>query len=113
MVLKWDKELPPMPLKCSTPTVVNTSSPECLIVAGGVGEEFVKISTIRVFSEKLWWTMELRPMLSWCLRAIQHNGYLILMGEGEEFTTSLMMYCKFNSFLEAWWWWCEKALETT
>ena len=99
----WNDELAPMPLKCFSPTVVKTSCGplERLIVAGGVGEEFAKISTVRVFSEEQWWTVELRPVLTWCLRAIEHDGYLIAMGEGEEFTTSLMAYCKMDSFLEA------------
>lgn len=97
----WDdKELVRMPCKCFTPTVVSTGSPEHLIVAGGVGEEFAKISTVRVFSEQQWWTLELQPVLPWCLRAIEHSGYLIVMGEGEMFTTSLMAYCKLDSFLE-------------
>ena len=73
----WNTSLPPMPTERAWPAVVNTGTPEYLIVAGGLTTE------VEVLMDGQWWTAEslpCRPLYN-CGHII-HNGNLYLQGFG-------------------------------
>ena len=57
----WDEKLPPMPQKRSSPYVVSSSAPECLIVTGGKGKD---ASEIYLLSGNQWWTCKMPTELT-------------------------------------------------
>ena len=97
---RWNEMSPPMPGKRSSSCVVGCSSPECLIVAGGIGENGAEMSTMFVLVEKQWWTLYLKPVLVGCYNFILHNRHIIFVGYKRDRYTSHWAYCRIESLLE-------------
>ena len=100
------KAVPPLPIVCGAPGVVNTGDPEYLIVAGG----FVRVkqygvdvdaSTDKVFVlVKAQWS-SLQPLAVPCsyVRHTSHNGNVYLLG------ASACVYCRRTALVSA----CDSA----
>ena len=103
--------VPPMPLACREPTVVNTGTPEYLLVLGGYDGNFKAVDRVDVLIDKQWLSLQPLPMPCRFLKSTLHNGNLFLTGRGVGL--SCAVYCKLDSLFTA----CEQAkagkLDTT
>jgi hypothetical protein len=85
----WNTSLPPMPTARMWPTVVNTGTPEYLLVAGGHPSFLV----VEVLMEGQWWSLPslpyYQPHSSYLISATIHGGTLHIGGA----------YCDLQSLL--------------
>lgn len=95
--------VPPMPLACREPTVVNTGSPEYLLVCGGYDNDFRAVDRVDVLINEQWLSLQPLPQPCRFMKSAIHNGNLFLTGRGIGF--SCAFYCKLDSLLAA----CTKA----
>ena len=77
--IDWQSSLLPVPTRRECSVVVNTATPEYLIVAGG----FNDLYTVEVLMEKQWWTVPSLPgyTADWCLSCrgyAFHDGKLYI-----------------------------------
>ena len=96
--IDWELSLPPLPTPRSSPSVVNTGSPEYLIVAGGAGD--VGATHVDVLKGEQW--MSAQP-LPWGCSGMLHtiynwNLYFSLYG-GYGNKKSSILYCNVDSLL--------------
>jgi hypothetical protein len=94
--VEWKRTLPPMPTKRYSSSAVNTVSPECLVVAGGGGDNLVDSDTVEVLVDGAWSTVQPLPLRLSDMKPTIHNGKLYLMGGVSQGT--LVYYCDVNSF---------------
>ena len=77
----WQETLPPMPTSRYGAAVVNTGSsggPECLVVAGGVGEAEEELDTVELLREGQWYTVNSLPEPNRYI--LQHNHFVLHNG---------------------------------
>lgn len=107
----WDLSLPPMPTKRCSASSVNTGSPECLVVAGGVDTNDCIFLTIEVLVDKRWFTVILPFVpLFYNLKLAVNNRNLYIMAL-DNFSLKYgtkVAYCRLDSLLAS----CEQSGET-
>ena len=73
--MDWVPSLPPMPTARSWVSVVNTRSPECLVVAGGEKPgKSGRVSTVEVLIEEQWYTVQPLPKRCLIYDSAVHDG---------------------------------------
>ena len=90
---KWETSLPPMPTIRACSSAANPTTPECIVVAGGLLSHTVPTDTVEVFIHEKWYTVEPLPMAHHHLQPALHNGNLYLTGG------SLMFCCRLNTLI--------------
>ena len=106
----WQPSLPPMPTSRRSVTAVNAGgTPECLIVAGGIGNARQKLRTVEVLLEDQWFTVEPLPFpccysntytVPFSSECALHNGNLFFKTDrydGHHF----LVHCKLESLIAA------------
>ena len=97
---KWQQSesLPPLPTRCQQPAVINTGSPEYLLVAGGYRHSipFGMLDTVYVLGEWQWFFVQRLPVPCGAINFTIYNGNLYL--SGREMSTC---YCKVDSLIAA------------
>ena len=78
----WNPSLPPMPRRRYAPTLVNTGTPEYLLVVGGE-DESQYVETVDVLTEQQWSTVAHLPFPLLSIKHTLHNGYMYLYSQGE------------------------------
>lgn len=85
--LHWKTSLPPMStIRCSTPSVINTGSPECLVVAG-TNKLSDELCSVEVLIKDKWWCVGALPNPIGNLTL--HKGRVYLSGKGLAFHCDL------------------------
>ena len=100
------ESLPPLSVACSMPTIINTGSPEYLLVAGGYDYYNLQpLVRVAVLMEKQWVSVQPPPKLCCILSSTIHNGNLYVGGESR---SDYAVYCRLDSLLAA----CAQARTT-
>ena len=90
----WNPSFPPMPTERKYPSVVNTGTPECLIVAGGSASNsiFTACTAVEVLMEEQWWTVAPPPYVEdpSSIKLSLHSGNLYVCGTGH---SGSIFYC--------------------
>ena len=98
--MKWQQSesLPPLPTPCKQPAVINTGSPEYLIVAGGYRDswQFSPLDTVYVLREGQWFLVQRLPVPCGTIKFTIFNGNLYLSGN-----TLSTCYCKVDLLIAA------------
>ena len=89
--VKWETSLPPMSTRRAGASAVNPSSPQCLVVAGGVLGPTVPVLTkvVEVLRDQQWSTVQPLPVRSSGMGSIVHNGNWYLLGSSDMFCCNL------------------------
>ena len=96
--LNWKQSLPPMPTKRSFPTAVNTELPECIVVAGGCGDDHNEVDIVEIYIQDQWATVQPLPKKCSLIMSTVHNGKIYLMGGfGQD---KDVYYCEIESLLK-------------
>ena len=90
----WHCSLPPMPTGRKRPVVVNTGTPEYLVVAGGYQYAGPSIVVVEVLVEGQW--VSCAPLYSKPRDGCIHNGNLYFSCQG-----SSVVYCQLESLVKA------------
>ena len=103
---KWQRSesLPPLPTPCQWPAVINTGSPEYLIVAGGYANigYYGALDTVFVLSEGQWFLVGHLPVSYGILRfSTIHNGNLYLLAMESRTSQCFSYYSKVHSLITA------------
>ena len=79
---RQSESLPPLPTPCQKPAVINTGSPEYLIVAGGYAEILLykALDTVFVIGDRQWFFVGHLPIPYGIFKFTIHNGNLYLFG---------------------------------
>lgn len=80
--LNWLPSLPPMPTARYWSSAANTGTPECLVIAGGVGVDGNDLDTVEVLVGEQWSVVQPLPGKYQCLKSVIHDGKLYFMGGG-------------------------------
>lgn len=102
---EWQQSdyVPPMPLACREPTIVNTGTPEYLLVLGGYDGNFKAVDRVDVLIDGQWLSLQPLPTPCRFLKSTIHNGSLFLTSRGVGFSSAV--YCRLDSLLTA----CKQA----
>lgn len=95
----WKSSLPETPTKRWMSTAENIGDPECLVLAGGRGEDLEarELDSVEVFTGKTWWTVEPLPGKCSYVNSTLHDGRLYLVGG---FTPdTIAYYCDVQSLI--------------
>ena len=93
---QWEASLPPMPTKrCGTSSVSTRSSPEVLVVAGGLGPNNKHLDLVEALVENKWVTVNPLPEpVSWMqFWATLHEGKICFLNCREKNSTILTCSC--------------------
>lgn len=90
----WQPLLPPMPTKRFLPAVVNTRSPEYLVVAGGtraVGSNSLSTDVVEVLKEGVWFALRPLPLKYVYISHTLHNGSVFIGGKKDGYNPQLQV----------------------
>ena len=90
---KWEPSLPPMPTKRHGAFSVSTTSPEMLVVAGGVGLHGEVLDVVEVLLEDKWTSVDPLPAPYYWMHTTFHDGNLYFMAGGKQGTTVYTCSC--------------------
>ena len=76
---QWEPSLPPMPTKRCRTSSVSTTSPEVLVVAGGVGSDHKMLNNVEVLMTGQWITIDPLPTQASYMVATVHEENLYFM----------------------------------
>ena len=97
--MNWQPSLPPMPTSRYYSSALNTGSPECLVVSGGLvrknDEEGVNV--VEVLKDNEWSSVQPLPKACSHLKSTLHKGRLYLMGGNGQGHS--VFHCKLESLL--------------
>ena len=98
--IKWEPSLPPLPAPRFSPSVVNTGSPEYLLVAGGMSQDKTMAMSVDVLIKEQW--MSAQPLPRGCSSMLYtiHNWnlYFCLYG-GYGNKESSVLYANLDSLI--------------
>ena len=100
---QWEPSLPPMPTKRYYTSSVSTTSPEVLVVAGGMGSYYNKLNVVEVLMKEQWITIDPLPSPANNMVSTVHEGNLCFMTPDDTNTittcscTSLISSCADSS----------------
>lgn len=106
--INWKPSLPPLLTRRYRPCLVNTGSPEFLVIAGGFEDSRCKavrkstVLEVEVLVGKQWLSIQPLPKpYYYCLGPLVHNGilYLSLVDRSRDFISHI--YCKMESLVAA------------
>ena len=97
--IKWQVSLPPMKIRRSSSSAINTGRTQCIVVAGGYGTGRRLLKSVEVLTRGKWSSVKSLPKPCTDAKCAVHNGFLYLMG-GHELGTSVF-YCKLDSLLSS------------
>ena len=89
--VNWQPSLPPMPTCRCCCTAVNPKSPECIIVAGGTCAANEALSTVEVFLNREWFSVQSLPRPSDYLRYAVFHTNLCFMENNSVFCCNLKL----------------------
>lgn len=102
----WSLSLPPMPTKRYRPCLVNTGSPEYLVIAGGFEDSRCKaernstVLEVEVLVGKKWLMIQPLPKpYYYCLGPLVHNGILYLNLVDRSKASISYIYCKMETLV--------------
>ena len=84
---QWEPSLPPMPTKRYGTSSLSTTSPEMLIVAGGVDSNYEPLDLVEVLQEDKWTKVDPLPAPDCDMHSTLHDGNLHFMGGWNQVTT--------------------------
>lgn len=97
----WNSPLPTTRIKRWMSTAENIGNPECLVLAGGRGEDLepTELDTVEVLTGETstWWTVEPLPGKCSYVKSTLHNGRLYLVGGSTPDT--IAYYCEVKSLI--------------
>lgn len=76
----WDQSLPSMSIKRFFSSVINTGTPEYLVVAGGIGEDGSALEIVEAYIDEQWSAILPMPRKCFRMKSALHNGSLYFMG---------------------------------
>ena len=76
---QWEPSLPPMPTKRYLTSSVSTTSPEVLVVAGGLGSVYKELNIVEVLMTGQWITIDPLPAPASDMVSTVHEGNLYFM----------------------------------
>ena len=95
------ESLPPLSVACSMPAIINTGSPEYLLVAGGYDSISEPLIRVDVLMEKQWVSIKPLPKLCCVSSSTIHNGNLYIIGSKSRWDYMYPIYCRLDSLLAA------------
>ena len=96
----WQLSLPPMPNKRCFPLAVNTGpSPECVIVAGGEGEDHTRLTVVEVLLDGQWFTVPSK--LTYLCDTLSHGGVVYFNNVNIGNKQNHIVHCQLQSLLAA------------
>ena len=96
---KQSESLPSLPTPCHETAVINTGSPEYLIVAGGYSIYMEPLDTVTVLDEGQWYLVQRLPLPYGAIEYTIHNGNLYLFGNS--ILRPYSYYCEMDSLMTA------------
>ena len=90
---QWEPSLPPMPTKRYNTSSVSTTSPEVLVVAGGVGSDRNTLNIVEVLMTGQWVTIDSLPAPANYMVSTVHEGNLYFMTCNNTPTTIMTCSC--------------------
>ena len=96
---QWEPSLPPMPTKRYRTSSVSTTSPEVLVVAGGLGSDHKELNIVEVLMIGQWITIDPLPAPARDMVSIVHEGNLYFMTRGD--TASTITTCSCTSLISS------------
>ena len=94
--MNWQPSLPPMPTSRYLSSALNTGSPECLVVSGGVVRSNA-LNIVEILKDNEWSSVQPLPKTCHCLKSILNKRRLYLMGGYEQGYS--VFHCKLESLL--------------
>ena len=95
--MNWQPSLPPMPTSRYHSSALNTGSPECLVVSGGVANGGERVNVVEILKDNEWSSVQPLPKACHTLKSTLHKGRLYTMGRLRQ--GPLMFHCKLESLL--------------
>ena len=96
---QWEPSLPPMPTKRYVTSLVSTTSPEVLVVAGGKESDEEVLNIVEVLMEDKWITIDPLPAPASDIVSTVHEGNLYFMTRRG--TTNIIMTCSCASLISS------------
>ena len=104
---QWEPSLPPMPTKRYATSSVSTTSPEALVVAGGIGSNSEDLNIVEVLMGENWLTTDYLPTPDRNMSSTVHEGNLYFMTRSPFPNT--IMTCSCTSLISS----CTDSSRTT
>ena len=104
---QWEPSLPPMPTKRYATSSVSTTSPEVLVVAGGIGSDSEELNIVEVLMGENWLTTDYLPTPGRNMASTVHEGNLYFMTRSPYPNT--IMTCSCTSLISS----CTDSSRTT
>ena len=95
---QWEPSLPPMPTKRFYTSSVSTTSPEVLVVAGGLTHNEL-LNIVEVLMTDQWITIDPLPTPAYYMDSTVHEGNLYFMTRGN--TPNTIMTCSCTSLISS------------
>lgn len=92
--------LPRLPTACHSAALLNTGTPEYLILAGGYADNFVPLNTVAVLVELQWFSLPTLPSPSYSTKFAFHNGYLYLVGSDSLLVSCDCYHCEKRTLID-------------
>ena len=96
---KWEHSPPSMPTKRYATSSVSTTSPELLVVAGGVGTDREKLNIVEVLMADKWITIDPLPTPACDMVSTVHEGSFYFMTRGD--TPNTITTCGCTSLISS------------
>ena len=93
----WQLSLPPMPTSRYDLSALNTGSPECLVVSGGIASRGSYVNVVEILKDNEWSSVQPLPKACNVLQSTLHKGRLYLMGGYRQ--SHSIFHCKLESLL--------------
>ena len=93
----WQPSLPPMPTSRYYSSTLNTGSPECLVVSGGLDSGETLVNVVEILKDNEWSSVQPLPEACSSLKSTLHKGRLYLMGGLGQGPS--VFHCKLESLL--------------
>ena len=93
----WQPSLPPMPTSRYLSSALNTGSPECLVVSGGLDSGGTPVNVVEILKDNEWSSVQPLPKACSHLKSTLHKGRLYLMGGLRQGPS--VFHCKLESLL--------------
>ena len=104
---QWEPSLPPMSTERYHTSSVSTTSPEVLVVAGGVGSDDKKLDVVEVLMDNKWTTADSFHAVNSAMDSTLHDGNLYFTSGA--FQDKTMYTCSCASLISS----CEKSSSNT